>query len=322
MVPVVFMGSPPAAVPSLRALAEAAPRHGARVAAVFSQPDRPVGRHRTPQPCAVKSAAEALGIAVHTPVLLQGPAGERALRDARPALVIVCAYGHILPRALLELPPLGCYNLHFSLLPRWRGASPVQAAILAGDGQTGVSLQRMAVELDAGEIAARSAPVTIAPDDTAESLALRLADVAASLVAEALPRLLARELPLTPQDPAGVTLCRTLRKEDGAVDWEAETAAAIERKVRAYTPWPGCHGFLAGKRLGLVRVALAPPPPQAAGAPPGTILPGGVVATRAGGLRLLEVKPEGKGAMPWAAFVNGTPAAIGARLAAAPESPR
>ena len=318
MVPVVFMGSPQAAVPSLRALAGAVARHGAQLAAVFAQPDRRVGRHSTPQPCPVKAAALELGIPVHTPERIRSPEGEQALRSLRPALAVVCAYGQILPRALLDLPALGCYNLHFSQLPRWRGATPVQAAILAGDAQTGVTLQRMAVALDAGDIAARSAPVPIAANDTADRLMARLADLAATLLVESLPGLLAGNLPLTAQDPAGVTVCRTLRKEDGAIDWERETAAAIERKVRAYTPWPGCHSFLGGKRLALLQVALEAGAALGPATPPGSLLAGGVVAAREGALRLLRVKPEGKAEMAWAAFANGNPEASGGRLAAAP----
>jgi methionyl-tRNA formyltransferase len=259
---------------------------------------------------------------VFTPATLRGAEGQAALRGLRPHLVVVCAYGHILPQALLDVPPLGCFNLHFSLLPRWRGASPLQAAILAGDARTGVTLQRMVAALDAGPLVAGSAPEAIGADDTAESLGQRLAGVSADLLVRALPLLLSGHPPLTPQDEARVTACRTLRKEDGAIDWTRESATAIERKVRAFTPWPGCHGFLGSRRLGLVRVAVASDaeagPLAAQPVPAGTILPGGLVAATPGCVRLLEVKPEGKAAMTWADFARGAPHAVGTPLTSRP----
>jgi methionyl-tRNA formyltransferase len=322
MIPIVFMGSPQVAVPSLNALVQAAARHGATVVGVFAQPARPVGRHRAPQPCPAAAAATALGIPVFTPAKLRSPEGESALRALHPRLVVVCAYGHILSQALLDLPALGCFNLHFSLLPRWRGASPVQSAILAGDAETGVSLQRMVAALDAGPIAAESAPLPIGAADTADSLGSRLAGVSAQLLAANLPALLSGHVPLAPQDAARVTLCRTFRKEDGAIDWAQATAVEIERKVRAFTPWPGCHGFVGGRRLGLVRVAVATDqeaaPLAAQPVSAGTLLPGGLAVSRSGCVRLLEVKPEGKGAMPWADFVRGSAHVIGMRLTPQP----
>lgn len=322
MIPIVFMGSPDLAVPSLRALAQAAPGHGAEIVGVFAQPDRPVGRHRTPQPCPVAAAAQGLGFAVFKPEKLRDPEGQTALRGLQPRLVIVCAYGHLLPQGLLDLPPLGCFNLHFSLLPRWRGASPVQAAILAGDAMTGVSLQRMVAALDAGPLVAESAPVPIGPDDTAGTLGQRLATVSADLLARALPLLLSGRSPLQPQDEARVTTCRTLRKEDGAIDFAREDASSVHRKVRAFTPWPGCHAFLGSRRLGLVRVAVATDaeaaPLAAQPVPAGTILPGGLVAAASGCVRLVEVKPEGKAAMSWSDFARGAPQAVGAQLTARP----
>jgi methionyl-tRNA formyltransferase len=322
MTRIVFMGSPALAVPSLAALAEAAPRHGARIVGVFAQPDRRVGRHSAAVPCPVSAAAQSLGLPVFTPAKLRSAEGTAALRDLAPQLAIVCAYGQILTQPLLNLPALGCFNLHFSLLPRWRGASPLQAAIFAGDAVTGVSLQRMVLELDAGPLVAESDPAAIGPDDTAETLGWRLADVSAAVLRRALPGLLSGNPPTTPQDPARITTCRTLRKEDGAIDWTRETAEAIARKVRAYTPWPGCHAFLGARRLGLVRVAVASDeeaaPYAAQPVPAGTILPGGVIATASGCVRLLGVKPEGKAAMAWDDFTRGTPSAVGARLTPRP----
>lgn len=317
---VVFMGSPAWAVPSLDALARAAPALGAEIVGVFSQPDKPAGRRRSLQACPVKTAAGVLGLPVFTPARIRAAEAQGELRRLAPDLIVVCAYGQIFPRAMLDLPPLGCYNLHFSRLPRWRGASPIQAAILAGDATTGVCLQRMVEALDAGPLAAQSAPVAIGPDDTAGTLGARLAGVSAALLRDALPRLLTGSVVLTPQDAAGVTTCRTLRKEDGAVDFATESARQLERRVRAYQPWPGCHCFLGARRIGLAGVEVADDapgePPTAS--PPGVILPGGRVATAAGFIRLRRVTPEGKAPMTWEAFAHGNPQALGAKLTPAP----
>ncbi|MBI4082852.1 MAG: methionyl-tRNA formyltransferase [Candidatus Lambdaproteobacteria bacterium] len=311
--PIVFMGSPATAVPTLRALAA---HPACRVAGVFTQPDRPAGRHRRLQPSAVRAAADALAIPVATPEQAGSLEALAALRAWAPELVIVCAYGRLLPQRVLDVPRLGAYNVHFSLLPRWRGASPVQAAILAGDAVTGVSLQRMVLALDAGAIAAETSPLPILARDTAATLADRLAAAAAELVREHLVRLLAGDPPLREQDPARVTLCRTIRKEQGAVDWAAETAIEVERKRRAFTPWPGCYTYLDRRRLALIDLEIVDLPHHPA--PPGLLLPGGLVTCREGSVRLLAVKAEGKAAMPFAAFANGMPDAIGRRLAPVP----
>jgi len=318
----VFLGSPATALPSLRALL-VAPQ--VQVVGVVTQPERPVGRRRHLRPCPVMAEAEAARLPVLAPPRLRAPEALAALAAWEPELAIVCAYGQLLSEAVLALPPLGCYNLHFSLLPRWRGASPVQAALLAGDGATGVSLQRMVLELDAGDVVAETAPLPIAPEDTAGSLGERLAEAAADLLRRSLPLLLSGDPPRRPQDPAAVTHCRLIRKEHGAVDFAAEDAPAIGRKLRAYTPWPGCFAFLGARRLGLLRVTpAAPPAPSdplaaaAAAAPPGTLLADGRLRTRAGWLRLESVRPEGKPAMDFAAFRNGNPAAVGAVLTPKP----
>ncbi len=315
---VIFLGTPQTAVPSLEALA-AYP--DCRVAAVFTQPGRAAGRGRSPRASPVRQAAEALGLPVIAPAKIGSAEGLEALRDSGAELGVVCAYGQILSDQVLELPPLGWFNLHFSLLPRWRGASPVQAAILAGDAVTGVSLQRVVAKLDAGPIAAETAPMPIGAQDTAQTLGERLAGAAAELLRATLPALLAGEVSLREQVPDSATFCRTVRKEAGAVDWERETAEQIARKARAYFPWPGCYGFLAGRRLGLLKLEVAQAGGAGAGAPgalPGTLLPGGLVPAREGLVRLLEVKPEGKGAMPLDAFLRGARMAPGVRITPAP----
>ena len=256
---------------------------------------------------------------MRSPESLRTKAGLKELAEWAPDLLIVCAYGQILTRAVLDLPPLGCWNLHFSLLPRWRGASPVQAAILAGDAETGVSLQRMVEALDAGPLLASSAPTPIGAAETAEVLGTRLAGVAAEVLAGALPAILTGAAPLTPQDEARVTVCRKIGKGAGQVDWSRESAVQIVRKVRAFTPWPGCASYLGPLRLGLVRVEAAEAPPGGVpGAVPGTIGADGRVPAAEGVVRLIEVKPEGRGVMAFAAFVNGHPEAVGARLTPEP----
>lgn len=309
MTKAVFMGSPALAIPSLDALA-AHPE--IEVVGVLAQPDRPVGRKRVLQPCPVKAAAQDKGFAVYTPEKARAPEVADQLRQWGTELVIVCAYGHILPRTLLDLPPLGCYNLHFSLLPRWRGASPIQAALLAGDPTTGVSLQAMVEALDAGDIAASTEPLVIAPQETAQSLGEKLAAASADLLHQALPLLLKGNPPLHPQAEAEATFCRTIKKEAGAVDFATETALEIERKCRAYTPWPGSFGFVGKQRLGLMRVSLAEyTEDKSRAAQPGVLTTEGLVATREGLLKLEVVKPEGKGAMPYGDYINGYQAAIG-----------
>lgn len=317
MVRTAFLGSPAVALPALRALLD---HEGVQVVGVVTQPDKPAGRKRRPQPCPVRAEADARGLPVLTPARIRAPEALADLAAWAPELIVVCAYGQLLPEALLGLPRLGCYNLHYSLLPRWRGASPVQAALLAGDPTTGVSLQRMVMELDAGDVVAETPPLPIDPADTAQSLGERLAEEAAMLLTRTLPLLLGGDPPRQPQDPAQVTHCRLIRKEQGAVDFVAEDAGRIERKHRAYTPWPGCYAFLGSRRLGLVELCLAEPPQDAAQAasPPGTLLGDGRVRAREGWLRLETVRPEGKAAMAFAAFRNGNPAAIGQGLTPAP----
>ncbi len=313
----VFMGSPEFALPSLRALAA---HPACRVSGVFTQPDKPFGRGRRMRPSPVRAEAEALGLPVFTPRKIGDAEGLAALREAAPELLIVCAYGQLLPGAVLKLAPGGGFNLHFSLLPRWRGASPVQAAILAGDTHSGVSLQKMVRELDAGPIVAESAPLAIAADDTAAELGARLAAVSGELLDSALPLLLDGNPPVREQDAAQATHCRMIPKDAGAVDWEAESAQEVERKLRAYTPWPGCHAFLGSRRLGLIRLEVVEggaADGDSAG-PAGILQPGGLVGAREGWVRLLEVKPEGKGAMSFQAFLNGAPRALGQKLSPRP----
>lgn len=301
----VFMGTPEWALPSLEALIAS----GHPVVGVWTQPDRPVGRKQVPTPSPVKAWAQKQGLPVWTPERAGAPDSLEALQELTPDLILVCAYGQLLPQALLDLPPCGCFNLHFSLLPRWRGASPVQAALAAGDTETGVSLQQMVLKLDAGPLVAEQRE-PIAPEDTSETLGTRLATLGGRLVADTLPALLNQTAVAVPQDPAQVTFCRIIRKEQGQVLWEEDTARQVERRLRAYTPWPGCFSFGPdGKRLQLVEVEVTE-----AQRPPGEIGPGFEVGTAEGALRLLKVRPEGKGEMAASAFLNGRPDWVGQKM--------
>ena len=332
MIHAVFMGSPELAVPSLRVLQTS---EGVQVSGVVTQPDRPAGRRRHLRPCAVKAAALEMGLPTFAPIRMKGPEAQAEvltlLRDCQADLIVVCAYGRILPRALLDFPSLGCFNLHFSLLPRWRGASPLQAALLAGDEVTGVSLQRMVEALDAGPIVAETPPLPIAPGETAGSLGERLALESAQLLKHTLPLLLAGTAPERPQNEAQVTLCRTIGKEEGALDWRVEMAEQVLRKLQAYTPWPGVYSFLGPQRLVFTALESVPPddapdvaPDDALAdapnggpadpTPPGVLRADGLVATAQGWLRIVELQPEGKKPMPWAAFLNGHAEAPGQQL--------
>ena len=319
---VIFMGTPAFAVPALAALHDA----GYRLH-VVTQPDRPAGRGSRLTPPPVKEAALARGLSVRQPTTLRDPAVIDELRALNPAVIVVVAYGELLRRALLELAPRGCVNVHPSLLPRWRGPTPIPAAIRAGDTETGVSIMLLDAGMDSGPVLAQVRE-PIAPHDTAATLGDRLAARGAALLVETLPRWLDGTITPQPQDPALVTTCGLLRREDGLLNW-ARPAEELAREVRAYTPWPGTTAFWEGRRL-KVREA-APQPRDLALAlwennPPGTVLllsdEGGraVCAVRAGEgwLELLRVQLEGRAVQPIVAFVAGYPGFIGSSLAEAP----
>ncbi len=305
---IVFMGSPPFAVPALEALAQAYP-----VIGVVTQPDRPAGRGSRLRPPAVKVAAERLGLPVFQPEKVSTPAALAHLQAWAPDVIILAAFGQILPPDLLALPPHGCLNIHASLLPRWRGAAPIAAAILAGDTVTGVTLMQMDEGVDTGPILAqREEPIR--PDDTTGSLTERLARVGAELLMDVLPRYLRGEIRPVPQPEEGVTRCRPLKKEDGRLNW-ARPAAELERQVRAVTPWPGAFTFWQGQMLKVLRAAVHPD--WAGDEPPGTVVPLGDeagVVTGQGVLRLLEVQMAGKSPLPIDAFLRGRRNFIGAVL--------
>ncbi len=291
------MGSPEFAVPTLRALAEAYP-----VVGVVTQPDKPAGRGRKPTPPPVKREAQALGIPVMQPRRLRAPEAFEQLQAWQPDLIVVAAYGQILRPNVLELPRYGCINVHASLLPRWRGASPIQHAILHGDEETGITIMVMDEGMDTGPILSQEA-LPIAADDTAATLSEKLSALGARLLLETLPGYLSGEIQPRPQPEEGVTYAPLLKKADGRLDF-SEPAEALARKVRAFNPWPGA--FTEWTR-GLLKVhrahALAMPSP---GEGVRLVVDGKpAIGTAEGVLVLDEVQPAGKKAMPGEVFLRG-----------------
>lgn len=254
---IVFFGSPEFACPSLCALLEA----GYDLAMVVTQPDRPAGRGGRLQAPPVKRLALEAGVPVYQPETLRGDEPAARLAAASPDLFVIAAYGRILPRRVLEIPRRGSLNVHASLLPRWRGPSPVVAAILAGDRETGVTIMEVTERMDAGPVVAQRS-VPIAPDERTATLEPRLAQLGAELLVEVLPGWLAGELRGVPQDESQATYCSLLRKEDGHLRPELDVETA-ERAVRAYDPWPGAFVWYRGERLAIwaAHVASSPPDP-------------------------------------------------------------
>jgi methionyl-tRNA formyltransferase len=304
---IVFAGSPEFAVPALERLADS--RHD--VVAVLTQPDRPAGRGRTRQQGPVKQCALARGLEVYQPESLRRDrlAVER-IRGYAADLIVVVAYGLILPRAVLDIPARGCINVHASLLPRWRGAGPIQAALLAGDEQTGVALMRLEEGLDTGPVVAMRA-VRIGESETAGDLHDRLAALGAELLMQRLDSILDGTAKFVPQAAEGVTYAPKLSKADALLDW-TEPAVRLERRIRAYNPWPVAETRLDGAQL---RCWLARTLPTTDGAPP-IAEPGAIVAAGADGidvqtglglLRLLSVQLAGRQRLGAAEFANGYP---------------
>lgn len=293
-----FMGSPDFAVPSLNALIEA----GHEIAAVYTQPPRPAGRGQRPKPSPVQVAAEAHNLPVRTPVTLKDPAEQMAFAELGLDAAVVVAYGLILPRPVLEAPRLGCLNVHASLLPRWRGAAPIQRAILAGDEETGITIMLMDAGLDTGPMLLKDR-LPIGPGTTAAALHDALALMGARLIVEALDGFAAGHLKPEPQPEEGVTYAGKIGKEDGRVDWQ--DAVHVERQVRALNPWPGVWFDHGGTRLRVLRAERAP---EASGAA-GEILDDRltVACARNGGIRLLELQRPGRAPVDAAAFLRGYP---------------
>jgi methionyl-tRNA formyltransferase len=298
----VFMGTPDFSVAILAALLEA----GHHVAAVYSQPPRPAGRGHKEQPTPVHAFAAARGIEVRTPHSLKGEDEQRRFADLGADVAVVAAYGLILPAAILRAPRRGCLNVHASLLPRWRGAAPIQRAIEAGDAETGVTIMQMDEGLDTGAMLLADR-LPIGPQTDAQDLHDRLAAQGAGLMVRALAGL--DGLTARPQPDQGVTYARKLAKEEGRLDW-TRAAAALDRQVRAFTPWPGVWCQVGGERLKVLRAC----PAEGRGVP-GTVLDDALaVACGDGALRLLRLQRPGKGPMDAADLLRGFPLPPGSRL--------
>jgi methionyl-tRNA formyltransferase len=305
---VVFLGTPEFAVPTVDALARA----GHEVLTVVAQPDRPAGRGQALKVPATRTWAALRGVPVLQPEKVRDGTLATALRALRPDVLVVAAYGRILGRDLLTLAPLGAVNVHASLLPRWRGAAPIQWAVASGETETGVTVMQMDEGLDTGDMLLVRT-TAIGPEETAEALSPRLAALGGEAIVEALPLLAAGALVPVRQNAAAVTLAPILEKGDGRLDF-TRPAAELACRVRGFTPWPGAYTSLAGRTLKVHRaVALAAAPGGHApgGAPPGTArVSGGALQVACGGgtsLALLEVQPEGKRRMAARDFVNGLP---------------
>jgi methionyl-tRNA formyltransferase len=296
-IPVVFMGSPDFALPVLKMLAD-----HYQVVGVVTQPDRPSGRGKKMTPPAIKLEAERLGLPVIQPAKLREPGVLEILKDWAPQVILVAAFGQILRQDVLDLPEHGCVNVHASLLPRWRGAAPIQAAILAGDAQTGITIMRMDAGLDSGPILSQSA-IPILDEDTAGSLSDKLAGLGASLLQETLPEYLSGRIAPRAQDESQVTRAPMLDRAQGEIDF-ALTADHLARRVRAYHPWPGCFTMLHGEILKIHRAHALP----ARSAVPGARLVAEgkpAFGTGEGLLVMDELQPAGKRRMSGDEFLSG-----------------
>ena len=305
---VVFMGAPSFAVPSLEALAKT----GAEIVAVYTKAPKSAGRRglelsKTP----VHVLAERLGFRVETPETLRGPEAAESLQAFSPDLAIVAAYGLLLPQAILSIPRLGCYNLHGSLLPRWRGAAPVQRAIMSGDAETGVALMRMEKGLDTGDFAGE-VRTAIGRTETAGDLTARLADLAASTLRDNWPALASQTLTFARQAEAGLTYARKIEKDEAPIDWR-QSAAEVKAHINGLSPFPGATATLGAgaQRLKLLRADLAD-----AGGRPGEILDRQfTVACGEGAVRVLEAQRPGRNVVTGEEFLRAGLLKIGETFA-------
>lgn len=311
MTNLAFMGSPQFAVPTLEALSR---EH--TILAVFTQPDKPAGRGKVLTAVPVKQWAEAHGIAIHQPKSFRKePDAIESLRSLKPDVIIVAAYGLILPQAVLDIPSHGCLNVHASLLPKHRGAAPITSAILAGDDETGITLMKMDAGLDTGPMLA-VAREPIRSNDTTQSLSERLSVIGAQLTIETLPKYLRGEIVPQPQPIEGATYSPKIDKADAQIDWR-KPAIEIDRMVRAYTPWPGTFTFWNGQTLKVLRVE-ARGDVQGAENKEGQVIrleDGSIgVITGSGVIVLKEIQLAGRKAMTIDEFVRGHSAFVGSSL--------
>jgi len=309
---VIFMGTAKLSCDSLRALIESP---GFQVVAVITQPDRPKGRELKLQPSPVKELALQAKLAVLQPERARDEAFLGALRDLRPDLIAVAAYGQILPKSILDLPRFGCLNVHTSLLPRYRGAAPIQWAILNGDAETGVTIMKMDVGLDTGDILAQ-AKTPIHPKDNLETLHDRLARLGAELLVRIIPDYVAGRIPPRAQPAEGVSYASKIRKQDGHIDW-TQSARVIWNRVRGLVPWPGAFSYLPGQpQPHLLKIWQAEPVERTG--PPGEVLQadktGIVVGCGRDALRILALQREGGRRLHAQEFLAGHPLLPGQKL--------
>lgn len=299
------MGSPDFSLPTLHALINA----GQEVVCVYAQPPKPAGRGHKETPCPVHAEANRLGLQTRTPKTLRDPEEQAVFRDLDLDCAVVVAYGLILPAEILEAPRLGCVNVHASLLPRWRGAAPIQRALIAGDTETGVGIMKMDTGLDTGGILAE-ARTPITECETASSLHDRLADMGAELLVRTLDGYAAGDIEPVPQPETGITYAHKLERGEGHLDF-SKPAAELERTIRALNPWPGTWFEYAGERI---KVAGAEIVPGVSGEP-GSVLDGALtIACGDGALRPLKVQRPGKSMTDVQAFLRGYPIGSGSRL--------
>jgi methionyl-tRNA formyltransferase len=298
---IAFMGSPDFAVPALRALHRA----GHAIVSVYCQPARPAGRGQAIRRCPVHVIADDLGLPVRTPARLRNdPAAQADFAVLKLDAAVVAAYGLILPQAMLDAPQRGCLNIHASLLPRWRGAGPIQAAILAGDSETGITIMQMEAGLDTGPMLLRQG-LPITPTTTTADLHDTLATLGAKLILDALAS------PATPiaQSDADATYAPKITREDGRIDW-TQPAAAIDRRIRAFDPWPGTFTTIGGNPLKILAAT-----PAAATGPPGTVLDTALtVACGNQAIKLTKIQLPGRAALDAEAFLRGHPVPPGTQL--------
>ena len=300
------MGTPDFAVPALNALVDA----GHDIVAVYSQPPRPAHRGKRETPSPVHARAEALGLSVHTPTSLKTPEAQGAFAALNADVAVVAAYGLILPQAILDAPQHGCLNIHGSLLPRWRGAAPVQRAILAGDSETGVGIMQMEAGLDTGPVRAEARTPTTGK--TAGTLTRELAEMGANLMVTVLADLNAH--PAVAQPEERVTYAAKITKDEARIDWNL-SAVQVERTIRAFNPMPGAWFEMAGERFKLLAAEVAAPQDAPSGIAPGTIVDDALsISCNPGVIRPTLIQRAGKGAMATADLLRGFTVTPGTRL--------
>lgn len=306
---ILFIGTGDIGVPTLRALRDSSEHE---VVAVVTQPDKPVGRDQKITAPPIKQAISTSGIPILQPARIKSPDAMAELQSFRPDTIVVMAYGQILPRAVLEIPSLACLNLHASLLPRWRGAAPVQAAVAAGDTKTGITVMYMDEGLDTGDVLLQH-EISLQPAETGASLHERLGALAPGALFEALDLIKRGEAPRLPQDSSLATYAPKLKRETGRIDW-SESAPAIERKIRAFNPWPGAFTVVKDGAGNVRNLKIHSAVIVDQTAPPGQIVyadeRGMVIAASGGSLSLQEVQLEGKRRMSAIDLLRGSSLSI------------